>query len=74
MLDGGGSFRDALLDAPEIDDRFDAALDQQVEGVVGDGAVVVDAAIVQPAAVEVRVVIGVARLLYTSDAADELTR
>ena len=27
MLDGGGSFRDALLDAPEIDDRFDAALD-----------------------------------------------
>ena len=25
MLDGGGSFRDALLDAPEIDDRFDAA-------------------------------------------------
>ena len=27
VLDGGGSFRDALLDAPEIDDRFDAALD-----------------------------------------------
>ena len=27
VLDGRGSFRDAILDAPEIDDRFDAALD-----------------------------------------------
>ena len=27
MLDDGGSFSDALLNAPEIDDRFDAALD-----------------------------------------------
>ena len=25
VLDGGGSFRDALLDAPEIGDRFDSA-------------------------------------------------
>ena len=43
--DGGGSFRDALLDAPEIGDRFDsAALDALLapEAYTGIAAAFVD--------------------------------